>query len=97
MLKENIHALFIAESYLLGNVLSFLIAGTVSVTSNIHWHMLNCAHNVDDLQNKIQKEIDLVIGSDRAPSWDDHHRMPFTMAVVLEMLRLKPTTTLPRG
>lgn len=85
------------DEYLVGSVMHLLIGGSVSVASHIHWHMLNCAHNMDTLQERIQSEIDRVVGAERQPEWEDRHRMPFTMATVWEMYRRKPGSNLPRG
>lgn len=86
-----------AGTYLVGNVLSLFVAGASSVSSFVHWHMLNCAQSVDRVQYRIQEEIDKIVGRDRQPTWEDRHRMPYTVAAIWEMYRCKPTLTLPRA
>lgn len=56
-----------------GNTLDFLIIYLV-----LH----------EDVQQRIQLEIDTIIGSSRLPSLDDRNRMKYTEAVILESLRL---------
>ena len=41
-----------------------------------------------DIQDKVQADIDDVIGADRLPSLQDRTRMPFTEAVTLESSRM---------
>ncbi|CAN7995232.1 unnamed protein product [Ixodes hexagonus] len=85
--------------HLIGTVLNFFGAGSNTVALSIHWHMLNCAKNLDTVQSRIQKEIDDVVGSERRPTWADRTRMPFTMATIWEMYRWRTISPLgiPRG
>ncbi|CAN7977041.1 unnamed protein product [Ixodes persulcatus] len=53
--------------------------------------------SVDRVQYRIQEEIDKIVGRDRQPTWEDRHRMPYTVAAIWEMYRCKPTLTLPRS
>ena len=39
------------------------------------------------IQRKVQKEIDQVIGNTREPRYEDRKRMPYTQAVLCEILR----------
>ncbi|KAG0418603.1 hypothetical protein HPB47_004715 [Ixodes persulcatus] len=94
---ENNLASNFNRTYLVGNVLSLFVAGASSVSSFVHWHMLNCAQSVDRVQYRIQEEIDKIVGRDRQPTWEDRHRMPYTVAAIWEMYRCKPTLTLPRS
>lgn len=87
------------QRFLLGNVLSFFIAGSNTVAVTIHWHMLNFANNPDTVQARVQREIDEVVGKERQPTWEDRNKMPYTMACIWEMYRWKTVSPLgvPRG
>ncbi|KAG1723276.1 cytochrome P450 [Suillus lakei] len=45
-------------------------------------------------QEKVQEELDIVIGRDRAPTFDDYSSLPQIEAFMLECLRWRPVTTL---
>ncbi|KAL3215016.1 hypothetical protein MRX96_034302 [Rhipicephalus microplus] len=62
-------------------------------------HMVMFAARPNDLQLRVQREIDTVIGHQRLPTWEDRKLMPFTMACVWELERWKRTEPfgLPRG
>ncbi|KAL1415354.1 hypothetical protein MTO96_029464 [Rhipicephalus appendiculatus] len=90
---EDSKAHFTVET-LVGVVTNFLMAGSASTASTIHWHMLKYAMEPDTLQARVQCEIDEVIGRERRPAWEDRLRMPFTMACVWEMDRWKISTPL---
>ncbi|XP_070377495.1 cytochrome P450 2J4-like isoform X2 [Dermacentor albipictus] len=81
------------ERFLVGNVKSFLIAGIFSTTNTTQWHLLNFATR-RDVQSRVQREIDEVIGTERLPTWEDRRRMHYTMACIWEILRWKPTPPL---
>ncbi|KAL1415368.1 hypothetical protein MTO96_029478 [Rhipicephalus appendiculatus] len=83
------------DNYLVGNVNSFLMAGTFSTTLTMTWQMINFAKYPDTVQTRVQREIDEVIGQDRMPTWEDRKRMPYTMACMWEVERWK--TAVPLG
>ncbi|KAH6925583.1 hypothetical protein HPB50_007606 [Hyalomma asiaticum] len=83
------------DGYLAGNVISFLLGGTLTTTTTIMWHMLNFSNNPGTVQARVQREIDNVVGHERQPNWEDRKRMPYTMACILEMQRWK--TVVPLG
>lgn len=73
---------------MLGNSRAFFGAGSETVRTTTEWNLLVAAAH-SKYQQKIQEEIDSVIGRERSPSWDDRLRMPFTQAFLSEVLRWK--------
>ncbi|EEB92322.1 hypothetical protein MPER_09189 [Moniliophthora perniciosa FA553] len=47
-----------------------------------------------DVQVKAQRELDVVVGSDRLPDYEDLSSLPYVRAVVHEVLRWQPVTPL---
>ncbi|KAL5360220.1 cytochrome P450 [Aspergillus floccosus] len=47
-----------------------------------------------EVQRKVQEEIDRVVGSERMPTMDDEHDLPYVRACMKETLRWMPTTIL---
>jgi cytochrome P450 len=45
-------------------------------------------------QEKVQEQLDIVVGRDRAPTFDDYNSLPQIEAFMLECLRWRPVTTL---
>lgn len=43
-----------------------------------------------DAQSKAQAEIDRVVGRDRLPTLDDRSMLPYTEALILELMRWAP-------
>ncbi|KAL1441973.1 hypothetical protein MTO96_008121 [Rhipicephalus appendiculatus] len=72
---------------LVGNVKSLIGAGVVTASSSLLFHLANFAAHPDTLQDRVQREIDEVIGPDREPTWKDRTRMPFTLACIYEAER----------
>lgn len=84
---------------LIGNVVDLLTGAATSGPLYLHWNLLNLAACADTLQAQLHLEIDAVVGFDRSPRWEDHTRMPLTMATLWEMFRWKLGTpfNIPRG
>ncbi|XP_077520494.1 cytochrome P450 2J4-like [Amblyomma americanum] len=85
---------YITMSHLVGNASDMLVAGTVTTTMTLSWHLLKLAAHPDGLQAQLQRELDAVVGRERPPSWHDRAGMPLTMAAVWEMYRWKMVTPL---
>jgi cytochrome P450 len=43
-----------------------------------------------DIQEKAREEVDMVVGRDRFPNFDDKQSMPYLTAVLKEVLRSVP-------
>ncbi|XP_037508827.2 cytochrome P450 2C31 [Rhipicephalus sanguineus] len=73
-------------SSLTGNVVAFLLAGTVAAASLMR-ELLLVAANPDTLQARIQREVADSVGGERKPSWQDRISTPYTMAFIWEAHR----------
>ncbi|CAG0897047.1 unnamed protein product [Darwinula stevensoni] len=75
------------------NIADMFIAGSETTASSIRWCVLFLLCH-PEIQEKLQAEVDNVVGPDRLPSLDDRDRfhfdlgMPFTQAFIMEVLRL---------
>ncbi|XP_036407372.1 cytochrome P450 2U1-like [Megalops cyprinoides] len=76
-----------SEDYLFYIIGDLFVAGTDTTTNTILWTLLYmCMY--PDIQEKVQVEIDSVIGPDRVPSLTDKARLPFTEATIMEVQRM---------
>nr|XP_029137192.1 cytochrome P450 2J6-like [Labrus bergylta] len=62
-------------------------AGTETTTTTLYWGLLYMIY-YPQIQERVQAEIDAVIGSSRVPSLNDKEDMPYTNAVVHEIQRM---------
>ncbi|KAH6937190.1 hypothetical protein HPB50_025836 [Hyalomma asiaticum] len=81
--------------HLEGNAINLYGAATNTVRTAILWNLYIAASDPDGMQSRVQREIDSVIGREKPVVWEDRHRLPYTMASVLETLRWR--TTAPIG
>lgn len=96
---ENDPTSYFKPRTLVFNVLTLFIGGSGTVAVTLQWHFLNFADKPHTVQARVQKEIDDAVGTERQPTWEDRHRMPYTMACIWEMNRWKIVSPLgmPRG
>ncbi|XP_071343493.1 cytochrome P450 2J4-like [Trachinotus anak] len=62
-------------------------AGTETTTTTLHWGLLYMIY-YPHIQERVQAEIDTVVGSSRQPSVADRENMPYTDAVIHEIQRM---------
>ncbi|XP_039220613.1 cytochrome P450 2C20-like [Crotalus tigris] len=84
--EQNSSEIIYTPENLVRSVLELFFAGTVS-TSNALVSSLLVMAKLPQLQAKVQKEIDEMVGTNRIPSMEDRLKMPFTNAVLHEVQR----------
>jgi cytochrome P450 len=62
------------------------LGGSETVSTTLQWAMVELA-NHPEVQTRFQREIDDVVPKERLPSLDDKSRLPYTEAVILEVMR----------
>ncbi|XP_069823407.1 cytochrome P450 2D17-like [Dendropsophus ebraccatus] len=83
--KEDSGSSF-TEGNLLMTTYDLFVGGTETTSTTLRWALLYMIL-YPDVQSKVQKEIDEVIGGERKPTMGDVLQMPYTNAVVHEVQR----------
>ncbi|KAF8549254.1 cytochrome P450 [Imleria badia] len=55
-------------------------------------NMIMAAACYPEAQKRVQEELDMVVGKDRMPTWEDSESLPQVHAYILETLRWRPVT-----
>nr|XP_008114459.2 PREDICTED: cytochrome P450 2J5 [Anolis carolinensis] len=76
------------EDNLVQCIFDLFIAGTDTTATSLQWSLLLMV-TYPDIQEKIQKEIDAVLNPTQSISYQERKKMPFTHAVIHEILRTK--------
>nr|CAD2185018.1 unnamed protein product [Meloidogyne enterolobii] len=72
---------------LYAHLLDFWIAGQETTTDTLNWGIIHIIHNMN-VQDKLHKELDSVIGSNRQITLADKIDLPYSNAVVNEIMRI---------
>ncbi|XP_048362912.1 cytochrome P450 2C31-like [Sphaerodactylus townsendi] len=74
------------EENLIESIMDLFAAGTETTTTTLLWGLLLMT-NYPDIQGKVQKEIDDMLGSSQSFSYQDKKKLPYTNAVIHEIQR----------
>ncbi|CAG7823627.1 unnamed protein product, partial [Allacma fusca] len=79
---------------LTATLVDFFVAGADTVTNTLLWSILYLC-KYPEVQKKLQKELDIVVGRNRYPNLADRSKLPYVEAVFTEVSRL--ASLLPLG
>jgi len=82
---------------IVNNTRDLLFAGTDTLTNTILW-LITYMTAFPEIQRKVQREIDQIVGRDREPTYNDRLNTPYVEATILETSRFASVvgTSLPR-
>ncbi|XP_071949557.1 cytochrome P450 2J4-like [Antedon mediterranea] len=84
--KDDVDTSVFSKDVLWRTILDLFVAGTDTVTSTLAFTIAFLV-NYPEVQKKLQKEVDEVIGQ-KKPKWSDRHSMPYLEATIMEIQRL---------
>ncbi|KAH7962420.1 hypothetical protein HPB52_015983 [Rhipicephalus sanguineus] len=90
--QDRNDAVYLTERNLIQVALNLFEAGLNTSVSAATWLLLEIVRD-PAIQKKVQSEIHAIIG-ERRPTMQDRDRLPYTMACILEALRLHPPALL---
>ncbi|KOX69408.1 hypothetical protein WN51_05571 [Melipona quadrifasciata] len=87
--KNNEESNVFTDEQLVMMLVDILLAG-FTTTSTVLDFLFSCMIVYQDVQRKVQEEIDSVISRDRLPQMEDKAKLPYVEAVINEVHRLWP-------
>ncbi|KAK3596389.1 hypothetical protein CHS0354_036939 [Potamilus streckersoni] len=75
------------KKQLIRTVSDLFVAGTETTTTTITWAVLYLTAK-QDIQARVFREINEIVGTDRVPSLQDKHYLVYTEAFIMEVLRV---------
>ncbi|CAG7724585.1 unnamed protein product, partial [Allacma fusca] len=85
--KDPASTFFPAKNFLPNSMAEMLIAALDTTSTTLEWVILFLA-KYQDIQKKLQEEILEVVSKTRLPALSDRRNMPYTEAVINEVLRI---------
>lgn len=79
----------LTKSQILGTLQDFFGAGFETTATTLNWAFMYLAE-YQDVQSKIQEELDETIGRNKVIAISDRNVLPYTMAAISEIMRLSP-------
>ncbi|XP_050414761.1 cytochrome P450 1A2 [Patella vulgata] len=73
--------------HVVSTVFDIFLAGNDTSRQTLYWALMYIA-GMPDVQKKIQDEVDSVVGNDRYPTTSDREGLPYTDAVLHEVMRI---------
>uniref|UniRef100_A0A8D0H936 Cytochrome P450 family 2 subfamily AB member 16 n=1 Tax=Sphenodon punctatus TaxID=8508 RepID=A0A8D0H936_SPHPU len=86
MAKSNDGPSTFDEGNMVQSICDFFLAGTETTTTTLRWALLFMLI-YPDVQEKVQKELDDVLGLSRLICYEDRKKLPYTNAVIHEIQR----------
>lgn len=87
MKKRGSDPSYFSEWQLTSIIIDLWVAGMETTITTMLWGFL-LMMKYPEVQTKVQNEIDTVVGRQRTPSMTDKNQMPYTQAVLQEILRV---------
>ncbi|NP_001086113.1 cytochrome P450, family 2, subfamily C, polypeptide 8, gene 2 L homeolog precursor [Xenopus laevis] len=84
--EKDLHSSEFSQENLVNTVFELFLAGTETTANTMQFSLLAII-TYPHIQERVQKEIDQVVGSDRLPGIADRPQMPYTNAVIHEIQR----------
>ncbi|XP_063162386.1 cytochrome P450 2J2-like [Candoia aspera] len=88
--REDPASIF-SEDNVLQMIVDLLIGGAETSSTTLYWGLLYLLKN-PDVQEKIHHEIDTVLGHSQMITYEDRNRVPYTNAVLHEIVRYSNVT-----
>uniref|UniRef100_T1JBP5 Cytochrome P450 n=1 Tax=Strigamia maritima TaxID=126957 RepID=T1JBP5_STRMM len=85
--KSKTNSAIYNEEKLAQVLCELFIGGSDTTSVTLEWALLYLIKH-PEVQTKVQKEIDDVIGKEKAPTMSDQKLMPYTQATIMEIVRL---------
>ena len=85
-LFESINDVISSDEYLASVIFDLFAAGSGTTTTSLRWALV-CLVNYPDIQERLFKEIQEHVGTNRPPSVQDRTSLKFVEAFYMEVLR----------
>ncbi|XP_038059755.1 cytochrome P450 2J6-like [Patiria miniata] len=82
---------YLTNKNIVGTIANLFAAGMETTATTLHWALLYMAV-YPEIQQRVQAEIDAVVGRNRLPRMADKQELNFTQAVMLEVQRIAVVT-----